>query len=356
MQLPGQALGAMQLQEAKRCKHCGCRMGLLWARRGFGWRERTHEARCEARQIARKRAQMAAEPHSATQARVAAAADDLLSAPARHSLSEGTAPDVVHSAALAQGRADVASAEVTQDMLVSAMSSFGSKASRNRSTSGGFSSAVAAQRHASIIAAGTPGPNPFDPEEVEVEGEDEGPTTPVMPPQPAKFGGSGDPTTEESSQSLSDSSDLGSVAGHVEKLYIDDMAVAVAVAAARAGSRGVGEAMRRQEPSLDLKAQVWRCTSKASACSFRRHDRRMLRIAGGRLHICKKGSMTAVKSAVDLARDVSSCQVWPDKMLFLHMRQVSRFGEKYKAYLFEFEEAALAEQFCAEMGRVAIKR
>mmetsp|Transcript_25186 Transcript_25186/g.70846 ORF Transcript_25186/g.70846 Transcript_25186/m.70846 type:complete len:313 (+) Transcript_25186:204-1142(+) len=108
---------------------------------------------------------------------------------------------------------------------------------------------------------------------------------------------------------------------------------------------------RERAPSNtgSMRAVVFRCTSATSG--FRRHDRRQIWIAEGRLHICYKGSMTAVKSIVDLCREVDESQLVHGNVITLFMKRPKGQTSEVKIYFFEFMDDEIAARFQGEIAR-----
>lgn len=108
---------------------------------------------------------------------------------------------------------------------------------------------------------------------------------------------------------------------------------------------------RERAPSNtgSMRAVVFRCTSATSG--LRRHDRRQIWIAEGRLHICHKGSMTAVKSIVDLCREVDESQLVHGNVITLFMRRPAGQTSEVKIYFFEFMDDEIAARFQGEIVR-----
>lgn len=115
------------------------------------------------------------------------------------------------------------------------------------------------------------------------------------------------------------------------------------------------------ERSICVKA--WRLTREG-----RHHDRRLLRIDGGRLKVYDSGS-SHVKFDVDVAADVLDCRVlWSDNVVQLVLREDGRLGQNQgfslanliprrersaeKRYLFEFDSAKQAEELWMEVLRL----
>lgn len=116
---------------------------------------------------------------------------------------------------------------------------------------------------------------------------------------------------------------------------------------------------QHRDDALPLSANVFRLSSSHCGPGFRRHDRRSLRLQGGKFHIYQKGSTMKVKTSLDVQCDVESCSILPgSKRLSLVIRRLPPGADiqsgvwNPKCYDFEFDSANEAVAFHNEIARL----
>jgi len=113
----------------------------------------------------------------------------------------------------------------------------------------------------------------------------------------------------------------------------------------------------------NLKAEVFRLTVAVS--SWKQHDRRLLVLSKGHLHVYDKGSTDRVKTVLEVSRDVVVCSLLGNGIMSLQVRRPRRRrflatplnnsnkdDKEDKVYLFEFSPPEMADSFHEEITRL----
>lgn len=124
------------------------------------------------------------------------------------------------------------------------------------------------------------------------------------------------------------------------------------------GVRGPGQKDRIGLP-VYMQALVVRLAPALYGDGWRRHDKRLIEIAGSNLRIFDKGSTARVKSVLDIGLDLESCLLVSDTILSLSVRCVPQGAQaqdgvlKHKAYQFDFTSPDLALKFHEALCSIA---